>query len=135
MTRNRGAGSVAGVRRILLDLEASIVYGMTIVGSVIGILVWGVSKSGRTRGALFDQFQSVFGVEYGVLFTLILFLLLLSNRRWKGLAVLVGAWLLIALLELNPMRTVGPGWDECFALGAMLSSLILAFCVWYELLD
>jgi hypothetical protein len=135
MKGNSLSRSVSGFRTILQDLETPIFYAMAIVASVIGILVWGATKIGRPGGGLFHQFKSVFGTEYGILFMVTIVVILFANRRWKGIVITAGAWLLMAMLELNPNRSVAPGWDEFFALGTMLSALILAFCVRYELLD
>lgn len=135
MKANSLGRSITIFRTILKGLETPIFYAMAIVASVIGMLVWGATKIGRPGGGLFHQFKSVFGTEYGILFMVTTVLILIANRRWKGIVITAGAWLLMALMELNPNRSVAPGWDEYFALGTMLSALILAFCVRYELLD
>lgn len=123
-------------RRLLSDLEGPIVYAMTIVASMIGILVWGATKLGRTgHGGLFGQFRDVFGTEYGLLFAALIFGLFAINRRWKAVVVLGAIYLLMIGLELNPMRGVPGSLDEYFALSAMMSSVIMSGLVYYRVFD
>ena len=135
MKDNKFDRSRRGVGRIVSNLETPIIYAMAIVSSVIGIVVWGATKSGRPDSGLLSQFKSVFGTEYGLLFMACLISILFANRRWKGIVVVAAAWVLLSLTEPGLGNFIEPAWDEYFALGAMLSSLCIAFCVRYKLLD
>lgn len=119
------------VLTLLRDLEAPIVYAMTFVSVAIGLLVWGATKVGRGNEGLFHQFREVFGTEYGVAFLLVMLGLFLLNRRWAALGIIAMVWILMGFLEWNPYREEEPSLDEYFALGAMLSSVVIAACVHY----
>ncbi len=123
------------IGKVVRDLEAPIFFAMAIVASVIGMLVWGATKTGRPGGGLLSQFKLVFGTEYGALFAATMIAILINNRRWKGIVIAAATWILMALVSLNPYRSTEPTLDEYFALGAMLSSLAIACCAYYELLD
>jgi hypothetical protein len=124
-----------GFRRgiqILLELEPVIVYSLAVIASLIGMVVWGATKIGRGQGALFENLQWLFGTVYGILVGLILISLFAGNRKWRGVAFVIGAWFVSACLESMKLGSSPINIDRFFGLGAMLSSIAAALFVHSE---
>ncbi len=125
-----------GLRQILREVEAPIVYTLTFVAATVGILVYGATKINSGRGGgLFANLRPIFGVPYALLVGGILVTLLAYLRQWKGLAIVGVAYLLYLGLSLAPGHKGPFAWNEYLALSASLACLITACLVHYDLLD
>jgi hypothetical protein len=79
-------------RRIVRDLEIPIIYGLMILASAIALLVWGATLIGPHGGSLLQGGQPVFGTYYGMGMQAFLLVILLSNRRWLGIGILIAGF-------------------------------------------
>lgn len=122
-------------RRLIRDLEKPLFYTLMVVTSAVGMLVWGATKTGSRGGGLFAELKPIFGTLYGLIIAGLMVGILTANRRWKALVLLGTSYLAIGLMELLPKSKVPATWDEFFALGAMLGSLLVGLGIHYEWFD
>jgi hypothetical protein len=123
-------------RQIVRDAEAPVVYTLTLLAAMVGMLVYGATKiNSGGRGGLFDQLKPIFGVPYGVGVLGLLIAVLAVNRRWKGLVIVGVVCVLYLFLSLGGGARRPFDVSEYLALSASLSCLVTTCLVHYNLLD
>ncbi len=122
-------------RRLIRDLESPIFYTLMVITSAVGLLVWGATKTGSRGGGLLAELKPIFGTVYGFIIAGLMVSVLACNRRRKALVLLATSYVAMGIMELMPKSKVPASWDEFFALGAMLGSLLVAVGLHYEWFD
>jgi hypothetical protein len=120
--------------RVVNDLERPIVYALTVIASAVSLLVYG-STLVRSGDGLLSFLRPVFGSAFALTWLALLALTFAVNRRWKGLLILILAFVVTLAVSMSPTRAAPLPWNEFLVSTATLALLVSAGCLHYELLD
>lgn len=123
-------------RQLVRDLEKPIIYALMFTVSTVAVLVWGVSKIRGGRGGatagLFSDLQPIFGTYYGIVLMAIVLAVLICNRRWIGVGIMIVSHLMQLMMYSLPLRVRPFSWDEYLALSPLIGLAIVTYCVYYD---
>lgn len=120
--------------KLIRDLEVPIVYGMTAIAIFVSLFVYGATLL-RSDGGLLDFLKPIFGLPYSLIFLFLLLAVLVNSRRWKGVLLVVVAYILMLMISFSSTRS-DPDWlTEYLVLSVTMALLFVTAGLHHELLD